>query len=35
MAGGGQGASYQDAIGKGGWHVSVLPSAFMRMLNME
>jgi hypothetical protein len=32
---GGQGTGDQDAIGKGGWHVSVLPSVFMRMLNME
>jgi hypothetical protein len=35
MAGGGQGTGYQGAIGKGGWHVSVLSSGFMRMLNLE
>ena len=33
--GGGQGSSYQDVIGKGGRHVSVLSSGFMRMLKME
>ena len=35
MAGEGQGAGYQGAIGKGGWGVSVLSSGFTRVLNVK